>query len=455
MTNDEADKRQDDPGSGERRTLGQRGLRYIPAGFWEKSGLWRLRRGVSESDYLAFLRADPAALSFCLLWIFGSGLGQTFFLSIFQPYWADELGLGTGPMGLLYGTATLGSGLLLQRLGRWVDHTVPGRVVFAAAFGLAGGFVLMALTVHWSMLLIAVFMMRFFGQGVSSMLGTTSAVRWYPRDQSKAVSVAGLGYPLGEAIFPWLLLLAVGLVGWRGTAWGVAMLALVLFLPVSFWLLRCSEVARRQSEAAARASKRAKRTASVFRDKLFLTILVVIVPQPFIGTGIIFFQTIIADDHGWPGGTFATGFLIFALTRAPCSIFAGAWADRIGPERLLGLPTAILGGGLLLLILPQPLAAYGYFACMGLCFGLSSAVVTPLFGKLFGVDRIGEVRGASASVAIFSTAMAPAVFGYALELGAQPTAVLAACAGILLLVSLPVGLTIRRRLIRKAVPGPM
>jgi MFS transporter, DHA1 family, purine base/nucleoside efflux pump len=229
----------------------------------------------------------------------------------------------------------------------------------------------------------------------------------------------------------------------------VAVLALVVFLPISFWLLRRSEGARKQSEAAARAGKRTKRAASVFRDKVFLTILVAIVPQPFIGTGIIFFQTIIADYHDWPGGTFATGFLIFALTRAPCSIFAGAWADRIGPERLLGLPTAILGGGLLLLILPYPLAAYAYFACMGLCFGLSSAVITPLFGKLFGVDRIGEVRGASASVAIFSTAMAPAVFGYALELGARPTTVLAACAAVLLMVSLPVGLMIRRRLIRK------
>ena len=446
MANDQEEEQSKDRGSEDRRTLGQRGLRYIPAGFWEKSGLWRLRQGFAKSSYLAFLRADPAALSFCLLWICGSGLGQTFFLSIFQPFWLASLGLTTGSMGLLYGSATLASGLLLQRLGRWVDHSASSRVVLVAGFGLAAGYILMALTLHWAMLLVALFLMRFFGQGVSSMLGTTSAVRWFSQDQSKAVSVAGLGYPLGEAVFPWLLLLAVGLIGWRGTAWGVAALALAAFLPASFWLLRRSVGARRQRDAAAGGTRAAKPARSVFRDKMFLAILCVIVPQPFIGTGIIFFQTIIADYHGWPGGTFATGFLIFALARAPCSIFAGAWADRIGPQRLLGLPTVILGAGLLLLILPQPVAAYGYFACMGLCFGLSSAIVTPLLSRIFGVDRIGEVRGASASVAIFSTALAPAVFGYALQLGARPTEVLAVCSGVLLLISLPVSLILRSRL---------
>ena len=446
MVNDEESGRGNESGSRGRRTLGQRGLDYIPAGFWEKSGLWRLRQGISKSSYLAFLRTDPAALSFCLLWICGSGMGQTFFLSIFQPYWLASLGLTTGSMGLLYGSATLASGLLLQRLGRWVDHSASSQVVLVAGFGLAAGYVLMALTWHWAMLLVALFLMRFFGQGVSSMLGTTSAVRWFSKDQSKAVSVAGLGYPLGEAVFPGLLLVAVGLIGWRNTAWGVAALALVVFLPTSFWLLRHSAQARRQGDALAGATKRVRPAGSVFQDKFFLAILCVIVPQPFIGTGIIFFQTIIADYHGWPGGTFATGFFIFALTRAPCSIFAGAWADQIGPQRLLGLPTLILGLGLLLLIFPHPVAAYGYFACMGLSFGLSSAIVTPLLSRIFGVDRIGEVRGASASVAIFSTALAPAVFGYALELGARPTDVLVVCAGTLLLLSLPVSLVLRWRL---------
>jgi MFS family permease len=440
---EDKDSQSDDPN---RRTLSERGLNYVPAGFWERTGLWRLRQGVSSSNYWGFLRADPATLGFCLLWVFASGLGQTFFLSIFQPYWLTSLGLGTGSMGLIYGSATLASGLLLQQMGRWVDHSTPGRVVLAAGLGLAASFILMAITVHWSMLLIALFMVRFFGQGVSYMLGTTSAVRAFPRDQSKAVSVAGLGFPLSEVVFPWMLLLAIGWLGWRGTSWGIAALALLAFLPLSFWLLRRSKGASLQNRAANDNPRRNRGDGSLFTNKIFLMILLVVVPQPFLGTGIIFFQTVIADYHGWPAGTFASGFLIFALTRAPCSILTGVWADRVGPQRLFYLPTLILGLGLLLLIFPQPIAAYGFFACMGLSFGLSSAIVTPLFSRTFGIDRIGEVRGASASVAIFSTALAPAIFGLALEMGAAPTAVMIVCAAALLLICLPISLAVRRLL---------
>lgn len=101
---------------------------------WGRS---RLRRGLLQSSYLSFLRGNPAALSFCLLWMCGSGLGQTFFISMFQPYWLVNLGLNQGSIGLLYAAATLGSGLLLRGLGRWVDASATAQVVWLAGGGLA------------------------------------------------------------------------------------------------------------------------------------------------------------------------------------------------------------------------------------------------------------------------------------------------------------------------------
>lgn len=440
------------PPSGEperQRPLRGRGLRFIPGGFWEKSGAWRLRERVSGSDYIRFLGESPPALLFCALWILSSGFGQTFFLSIFQPYWLAELGLSTGDMGLIYGGATLASGLLLRRMGAWVDRSPAARVAMAAALGLALGSLMMALSAHWLMLFAAIFTLRFFGQGVSSMLGTTSAVRRFPEAQSKAVSLAGLGYPVGEALFPWLLAGSIAWLGWRGSAGLVAATLLLLILPLSMRLLAKAEAAGGEtSDDSDEPDRRETGKARIFRDPRFLRMLLVIAPLPFIGTGIIFFQTVISDAYDWPGHTFAAGFLIFALTRASCSLLAGAWADKVGPARLFGLQTLLLGGGLLCLTQPQPLAAYAYFFAMGLAFGTSSAVVTPTFSTVFGIDRIGQVRGASASVAVFSTAVSPAVFGYALELGFGTQTVIAVCAGYLLLVAWPVSLYIRRDLLR-------
>lgn len=425
---------------------------FVPAGFWEKAGVWRLRERMTGSDYVRFVGENPPALVFCALWILASGFGQTFFLSIFQPFWLVEFELSTGDMGLIYGGATLVSGLLLRHMGAWLDRSSASRVAVVAALGLALGSLILALSLHWVMLFVAIFTLRFFGQGLSSMLGTTSALRRFPQAQSKAVSLAGLGYPTGEALFPWLLAGGIVWLGWRGSAGLVAAAILLLILPLSMRLLSCADSETRQSGGGAGNADdsdwRATDELKLFRDPRFLWMLLVITPLPFIVTGVIFFQTVISDAYGWPAHTFATGFLIFALTRASCALLVGVWADKVGATRLFGVPTLLLGGGLLCLTQPQQFAAYAYFFAMGLAFGTSSAVVTPTLSRVFGIDSIGQIQGATASVAVFSTAVSPAVFGYALELGLDTKTLVSICAGYLLLVAWPVSLLIRRNLLR-------
>lgn len=438
------------------RPLRGRGLRFVPGGFSKKSGIWRLRGRVSATDYSKFLTENPSALLFCLLWIFASGFGQTFVLSIFQPYWLEALNLTTGSIGLLYGGATLLSGLLLRRMGAWVDDTPDERVALSTALGLALGALIVALSVHWTMLFAAIFALRFFGQGASSMLGTTSAVRRFPKAQGKAVSVAGLGYPAGEALLPWLFAGSIAWLGWRGSAGLIAAGVLLLILPLSSWLRARADAAQLPDEASDRSGhgrSKKSRTDSLFRDPRFLLMLIVMTPLPFIGTGVIFFQTVIGSAYGWPDHTFATGFFLFALTRAGCSLFAGAWADRIGPVRIFGLSELILALGLICLTHPQTIAAYAYFIALGLSFGISSAVITPTLSHVFGLEHIGEVRGASASVAVFSTALAPILFGYAYEFGMAPRTLLILCAAFQLLIAWPVSLWIRIRLLRNPSPG--
>jgi MFS family permease len=153
----------------------QRGFNRIMGGFAQKTGLWRLRGVFSLKDYLAFLLLHPHLLGFCLLWTAFSGLGQTFFLSLFQPYWMDSLGLSTAKMGLLYGSATLLSASLLGKVGQWVDRVSERKVALLATAGLTLGWVAGALSTHWTLLFIAIALLRFFGQGLSTLLATIRA----------------------------------------------------------------------------------------------------------------------------------------------------------------------------------------------------------------------------------------------------------------------------------------
>lgn len=417
--------------------LVQRGLRLVVGGFAEKAGLLRMRGASGPQEYFRFLSRHPRRLGFCLLWTAASGFGQTFFLSLFQPHWKEELGLSTAAMGTLYGAATLLSAAFLGKLGAWVDRTGQRQVALVAALGLAAGSVLGALSGHWVALLLAVALLRFFGQGLSAMLATTSAARWFREDQSKAVSVAGLGYPLGEAVLPGLVLVSMEVFGWRWTGALAAGVVLAVAYPVSLLLLRGRGPALgRSSEAEKGASGKGGAAAgSIYREGKFYVMLALTAPLPFCATGVIFFQATLGEALGWGVSAFAGGFFVFAVVRASFSLWVGALADRIGPVRLVGSPLLAFAAGLGFLALAGSWGVYAFFVCMGLAFGISGAITTPVWGELFGMERLGAARGASASVTVFATALAPVAFGAGLDSGVDARWLLLG-AGVVMVVGL-------------------
>ena len=97
--------------------------RALLSGFWEKSGALLWPRDGGGGGYQELLKKRPWTLGFCFAFVFASGFGQTFFLSIFQARWQSEFGLSPAQMGSLYGLATIASGLLLPFGGRWLDRT--------------------------------------------------------------------------------------------------------------------------------------------------------------------------------------------------------------------------------------------------------------------------------------------------------------------------------------------
>lgn len=114
-------------------------------------------------------------------------------------------------------------------------------------------------------------------------------------------------------------------------------------------------------------------------------------PLPFVTTGIVFFQTILAEQRGWSGAIFASGFVVFAAVRALCSLSAGAWVDRLGAVRLLAVPSFAATVGLAFLMRPEPFFAYLFFAGAGLAFGSSGAITTAAWAEMFGVEQIGSI----------------------------------------------------------------
>lgn len=416
----------------------------VVAGFWEKAGAWAVPRDAKGEGYFHLAKRRPAEIGFCMLFVFSSSWGQTFLLSIFQPYWREEIGLSASEMGSLYGIATLASGLLLPVAGRWLDNALSGRAAVAACLGLTLAALFAGISTTVFTLGIALFMLRFFGQGLSTNVGMTRAARWFDHNRGKAVSLAGLGFPLSEAILPFAVTLLVATIGWRWS-WGVlGAVSLVGILPLSLALL-----ARRRAlhGITPHSEDTAPRTDGASRSRLlhewrFYAMLIITAPIPFVGTGVIFFQGTIAETRGWSAAVFPTGFLVFAAVRALCSLSFGAWVDRIGALKLLIVPSVMFAIGLIFLAQPSALVAYGFFAFLGISFGASSGVMTVAWAEQFGSERIGLIRGLSSSVAVFVSALAPIAFGFVFEAGVSIEAIMWTSSILMVAVTVPVALAL-------------
>ena len=172
------------------------------------------------------LRQHGRFLAFGLTLTFLSSFGQTFFIALFNESLRAEFALSHSAIGAYYSIATLASGLTIAWLGRavdWVDLRVFTALVCvalaAAAFGMAW--------VPSALVLVGVFfLLRLTGQGLLSHAALTTMSRYFDETRGKAMALAGLGYPLGEAVLP---VVAVGLMtafGWRQVWFGIGILML-------------------------------------------------------------------------------------------------------------------------------------------------------------------------------------------------------------------------------------
>jgi MFS family permease len=95
----------------------------------------------------------------------------------------------------------------------------------------------MALAPNVPLLFLAILGLRLTGQGLLSLTASTAMARVFGQGRGKALSLSGLGYPLGEGLLPLLVVLLIHGVGWR-FSWGIlgALIALLL-LPATYSLL--------------------------------------------------------------------------------------------------------------------------------------------------------------------------------------------------------------------------
>jgi len=366
---------------------------------------------------------------------FFSSFGQTFFISLSAGDIRAEYGLTHGQFGGLYMLATLASALTLPWLGRITDRYGAATVTLIIVPLLAAGAVGMAFSAHLVVLVVVIYMLRLFGQGMMTQNALTATGRWFAANRGRAVSLVTLGHNAGEAVFPFAFVAVAAALGWRN-AWLVAAAVLVIVaLPVIAALTARERSPQSDAPDATAIAPRDWTRGEVMRDPLFWVLLTGVLAPPFIGTTIFFHQVYLVELRDWSLPVFASSFAVMSVTTIVFVLIAGALIDRFSATALLPVFLVPLSLACLALgVLDAQWSAFVFMALLGVSYGFSSTLFGAIWPEIYGTRQLGAIRAVIVAMMVFATAVGPGLTGALIDLGVSyPLQIVAMgvyCAGV-------------------------
>jgi len=394
---------------------------------------------------LKFIRENPQLLLFGILTAMFSGPGQTFLVSLFIPHMRDALGLTQTGISSLYSAATLLSACFLPVLGYLLDRVHLTRFTIASGLLLAAGCVLLSQAKLVWLVFVGFFLIRHLGQGSLALVSSTTMARVFGSMRGKALGIANIGYPLSEAVFPFMVSSWILAFGWR-SGWNLlAVLVILFFSPAVLIVLSKNpqDATAERFRQAQTVEKEMSETlhavehwsiGQMIRDWRFYTLLLPVLIPAFYFTGLFFHQANLVAAKGWSIQAVSAAFIAYAGCRAPISFLIGPYIDRYTAKKLFPLSLVPLGLGLLCFLFGKHILwVWFYLGLGGIGMGLGMTISSALWAELYGTKYLGSIRGLLTGLMVLSTAAAPILLGVLLDGGLSLEGLLVGLSGINLL----------------------
>ncbi len=369
------------------------------------------------------LLATTPELSLGLFLIFSSSVGQTFFISLFSGEIRNAFNLSHGMFGILYSVATLTSAILFFWLGKLTDQlnlTVLGLITL----GILSGFSFLLSSAETLLILfLSLLGLRLFGQSMISHIAVTAMARWFSKKRGRALSVALMGHPIGEALLPSLITFFLFQYTWREIWIGIGTCIIIIFLPLVYWLGRYIKLNKHDSYNSKQTKSKKNLIVSwnrsqVLKDLRFYQVLPGLLASPFIVTGVFFHQIHLIETKSWSITLLASSYPFFALSVIGVTFGAGWIIDRFGTVHLLRFFLLPLAFGLLLIVATDKAFAIPIFMIlMGASAGSATIVISTLWVELYGINYLGSIRSMFFSMVVLATSISPALIGLLLDTG--------------------------------------
>jgi MFS family permease len=387
--------------------------------------------------YRDLVRRHGGTVAFGFSLAFLSAIGQTFFISMFGPEIRATFGLSHGGFGGIYSSATLASGMLMIWAGGVLDRVSTAAYALVALTGLGLAAFGMSLAPNALFLLLALFCLRFFGQGMLGHAAITSSARLPQAIRGRALSLALMGFSAAEFAVPSLVVGFLAALGWLGT-WrlaGAVVLAAACIVAIGF--RACRGRGAGDAPAGTRPPPSAFRRTDLLRDWRFLIFIPSMITPAAVNTGYFFHQRLLGEMRGWSVELLALSVSAFAVSAVCFNIVTGYLVDRFGATRLCRAHLLPLGAGSLLLVGSADAGeAPILFALMGVTSAASAVIVPAVLAELYGTEHLGTVRALAGAIMVWGSAATPVLFGLLFDAGLPLGALGGACAIYIVAASL-------------------
>lgn len=374
--------------------------------------------------YAGLLRQHWPMLVFGLMTVFWGNLGQSFFFSWYGSHIQHHFGLSASGYGGLYSAATLASSACLLVFGGAIDRLPLRWFIAGVSLGLFAAAALMGAANTLPVLVAAMFLLRFCGQGLMPHTAMTSMGRFFSASRGKGISVASTGEPMGEMVLPLLVVGLISWVGWQASWYWLAMSIPLVYLPCAWWLLSQAgppeEIAKLNAGARQRAAdprnNGSRRT--VLRDPRFWRALPLLLLPPFAVTGVLIQSGFIIAERGWSPALLASAFVVYGAVHWGVSMWMGSLVDRFTAARLLSviaLPLIIAFSAAT--VISAPWVVWIMMAGIGAGIGCAGPITNALWAEIYGIRHLGSIRSLATAMMVMSTAAAPVVLGLLIDHG--------------------------------------
>ena len=358
---------------------------------------------------------------FGFIFTFFSSFGQSFFLGLFNSSIRETLSITHGQFGSIYASATLLSSFLLIWVGKKIDDINIFKFAFYVTLLLSFSCFFFSKISSVTFLFIAVFLMRFSGQGLMSHTATTTIARYFTKSRGKALSTCWFGLSTAEFFLPVLIVYLLTITSWQNLWISISILVLI-FLPItSFILIKKLNFDSREDveneEFKEKDIKQWKRV-EVLKDYRFYVICLNMLAMPWIATGVFVYQSFIIESKEWGAFVIAQSFMVYSILSVLTLLVSVFLIDKFTSRKLLiFMNIPLLLSSLVLIYFDIPLSAFIFLGLIGVSNGLANVLGSSTWAEIYGVKHIGSIKALTTALMVFSTAFGTALFGLLIDKG--------------------------------------